>query len=136
MATLPQITLDFNRKIKLSNDGGALSSDTGGLLFREFDEKLAFSETLIKHLTLNDSRLYFLHSNENLIRQKIYQIVAGYPEDDAADHLTNDPVFTKIIGTTALASQPSLSRLYERFDSSWCLSLVEPRFTLSFKIIM
>jgi len=28
MATLPQITLNFNRKIKLSNDGGSLSSDT------------------------------------------------------------------------------------------------------------
>ncbi|GGE52391.1 hypothetical protein GCM10011391_34070 [Pullulanibacillus camelliae] len=26
MAPLPQITLDFNRRIKLSNDGGALSS--------------------------------------------------------------------------------------------------------------
>jgi hypothetical protein len=29
MATLPQITLNFNRQIKLSNDGGSLSSDTG-----------------------------------------------------------------------------------------------------------
>lgn len=30
MATLPQLTLDFNRKIKLSNHGGELSSDTYG----------------------------------------------------------------------------------------------------------
>lgn len=40
MATLSQIILDFNRKIKLSNDGGSLSSDTGEFIFREFDEKL------------------------------------------------------------------------------------------------
>ncbi|RYL88138.1 hypothetical protein [Sporolactobacillus sp. THM19-2] len=36
--TLSQITLDFkdfNRKIKLSNDGGELSSDSGQLLFKE-----------------------------------------------------------------------------------------------------
>ncbi|HHY72574.1 MAG TPA: IS1380 family transposase, partial [Bacillus bacterium] len=46
MVTLTKKTLDFNRKIKLSNDGGSLSSDTGELLFREFDEKIGFSKTL------------------------------------------------------------------------------------------
>ncbi|GGB57450.1 hypothetical protein GCM10011409_38670 [Lentibacillus populi] len=50
MATLPQITLDFNRKIKLSNDGGELSSDTGEMIFREFDEKIGFSATLAECL--------------------------------------------------------------------------------------
>lgn len=116
MATLTQKTLDFNRKIKLSNDGGSLSSDTGEFLFREFDEKIGFSKTLVQHLELNDSRAYYLHSNENLLRQKIYQLIAGYAEDDAADQLTKDPVFTQIIGIPALASQPSLSRFYPRFD--------------------
>jgi Transposase DDE domain group 1 len=117
MATLPQITLDFNRQIKLSNDGGALSSDTGGFLFKEFDEKIGFFSTLTKHLKLKDDRRYFVYSNEQLLRQKIYQIIAGYPEDDAADQLTNDPVFTQIVGTDTLASQPSLSRLFPRFDN-------------------
>lgn len=116
MATLSQFTLNFNRQIKLSNDGGSLSSDTGEFIFREFDEKIGFSKTLAKHLNLKDSRTYFIHSNENLLRQKIYQIIAGYSEDDAADQLTKDPVFTQIIGTPALASQPSLSRFFRRFD--------------------
>lgn len=116
MVTLSQFTLNFNHKIKLSNDGGALSSDTGELLFREFDEKIGFSKTVTKHLKLNDTRAYYIHSNDNLLRQKIYQIIAGYSEDDAADQLTKDPVFTQVIGTPALASQPSLSRFYSRFD--------------------
>lgn len=116
MATLPQFTLDFNRQIKLSNDGGELSSDTGEFLFREFDEKIGFSTTLAKFLKLEDKRRYYVHSNENLFRQKIYQIIAGYTEDDAADQLTKDPVFTQVIGTDALASQPSLSRFFRRFD--------------------
>jgi hypothetical protein len=116
MATLPQLTLDFNRKIKLSNDGGELSSDTGEFLFREFDEKIGFSTTLAQFLNLKDTRRYYVHSNENLLRQKIFQIIAGYTEDDAADQLTKDPVFTQIIGTDALASQPSLSRFFKRFD--------------------
>src|SRR5699024_5827642 len=45
-----------------------------------------------------------------------YQMLAGYDEDDAADQLTIDPVFTRIVGTNALASQPSLSRFFPRFD--------------------
>ncbi|PXW87165.1 DDE family transposase [Streptohalobacillus salinus] len=73
-------------------------------------KKICFSETLAKNLNLKDDRRYYFHSNENLLRQKIYQIIAGYSEDDAADQLTKDPVFTQIIGTDALASQPSLSR--------------------------
>jgi len=116
MATLPQLTLDFNRQIKLSNDGGELSSDTGEFLFREFDEKIGFSSALGQFLNLEDNRRYHVHSNENLLRQKIYQIIAGYTEDDAADQLTTDPVFTQIIDTDALASQPSLSRFFRRFD--------------------
>lgn len=39
----------------------------------------------------------------------MYQIIARYGEDDD-NQLTKDPVFTQIIGTDALASQPSLSR--------------------------
>ncbi len=116
MATLPQITMDFNRQIKLSNVGGALSSDTGEFLFREFDEKIGFFDTLFNHLKLKDERQYYAHSNENLLRQKIYQMLAGYAEDDAANQLTHDPVFMQIIGTDVLASQPSLSRLFPRFD--------------------
>ncbi|WP_186301076.1 transposase, partial [Virgibacillus sp. SK37] len=116
MATLPQLTLDFNRQIKLSNDGGSLSSDTGEFIFKEFDRKIGFLKTIAEYLHLNDERKYHYHSNEELLRQKIYQIIAGYAEDDDADQLTQDPVFTKVIETDALASQPSLSRFYTRFD--------------------
>ena len=123
MATLPQITLDFNRRIKLSNDGGSLSSDTGELVFREFDEKIGFSKTLASYLSMNDKRAFFRYSNEILLRQKIYQLIAGYHEDDAADQLTNDPVFTQVLGIDTLASQPSLSRFFGRFDHETIVQL-------------
>lgn len=116
MTTLTQKPLHFNRSIQLSSDGGALSSDTGELIFREFDEKLGFSQTIAEHLQLRDERSYWIHSNEQLLRQKIYQLIAGYHEDDAADQLTRDPVFTQVLDVPALASQPSLSRFFHRFD--------------------
>jgi hypothetical protein len=54
----------------------------------------------------------------NFNRQKIYQMIAGYSEDDAADQLTKDPVFTQTLGIPALASQPSFSRFFRRFDQT------------------
>lgn len=116
MVTLSHMTLDFNRQMKLSHDGGDLPSDTGEFLFRELDEKLGFFSTLNKHLELKDDRQYYVHSNEQLLRQEVYQMIAGYAEDDAADQLTNDPVLKQIDEVDALASQPSLSRLFPRFD--------------------
>ncbi|MEB7772168.1 IS1380 family transposase [Kurthia gibsonii] len=104
--------------IRLSYDGGDLSSDTGQLLFREFDERIGFSRTIAKHLDLQDERTYCIHTNDSLIQQKIYQLLAGYHEDDAADHLTHDPVFTHVLDKSAVASQPSLSRLFKRIDST------------------
>lgn len=118
MTTLSQKALYFNRSIKLSFDGGTLSSDTGELIIREFDETIGFSQTIAKHLHLKDERAFYIHSNEQLLQQKIYQLIAGYHEDDAADTLSHDPVFTQILGKTALASQPSLSRFFNRFDEA------------------
>jgi len=72
MATLSETALDYNRKIKLTNDGGDLSSDTSNFLFREFEEKISFFATLMKHININDTRQYYIHSNEQLLRQKIF----------------------------------------------------------------
>src|SRR5690625_3283576 len=116
MTTLTQNTLNYNKKIKLSDDGGSLSSDSGQLIIREFDEKIGFTKTLDECLTLNDDRLYYQHSNINMLRQKIYQIISGYDTDSAAQSLVEDPVFIHAIGTEALASQSSLSRLFGRFN--------------------
>src|SRR5699024_2306145 len=80
--------------------------------------KIGFFATLMKHLNINDTRQYYVHSNEQLLRQKIFQMIAAYAADDAADQLTNDPVFQEIVGTDALASQPSLSRFLDRFDAN------------------
>lgn len=57
-----QINLHFNRRIKTSNDGGSLSSNTGLLVFKEFEDKIGFSETLLKYLHVNNTCSYFIHS--------------------------------------------------------------------------
>src|SRR5699024_7069520 len=117
MTTLTQKTLDYNTQIKLSDDSGSLSSDSCQLLVREFDENLGFSTTIDKYLTLNDDRLYYKHQNINILRQKIYQMIAGYDTDSAAKSLVDDPVFTHNIATESFASQSTLSRFFNRFHA-------------------
>ena len=46
----------------------------------------------------------------------IYMIMAGYFEDDASDELTKDPVFKAVLEKSALASQPTVSRFFNRMD--------------------
>ena len=59
MTTLTQKPLHFNRSIQLSSDGGALSSDTGELICREFDEKLGLC-LYRNNLLLSKTNLYLL----------------------------------------------------------------------------
>ena len=49
--------------------------------------------------------------------QVIYQITSAYFQDDCADELTNDPVMTAILEKDRLASQPTLSRFWNRMDN-------------------
>lgn len=48
--------------------------------------------------------------------QVVYQVIAAYFQDDCADELTHDPVMTEVLGKKALASQPTLSRFWNRTD--------------------
>ena len=51
----------------------------------------------------------------------IYQIISAYFEDDCADELTIDPVFNAILEKNSLASQPTLSRFFNRMDEDTLL---------------
>jgi hypothetical protein len=61
-----------------------------------------------------------LYSVSKLIRivscRLYFQIIAAYFEDDCADELTNEPVFIEILRKEVLASQPTLSRFWNRMD--------------------
>ncbi len=48
--------------------------------------------------------------------QMLYQIISAYFEDDCADELTSDSVFNAILEKKSLASQPTLSRFFNRMN--------------------
>lgn len=112
MNSIMHDTLNFNKNISLSYDGGNLSSDTGLLIPRSFDEAIGFSELIEKAFAGNPN---FKHTQANVIKQLVYTTIAGYHNDDASDDLRDDPIFKELLGKSCLASQPTISRRINGF---------------------
>jgi Transposase DDE domain group 1 len=112
---IPQLRFSFYRKRPIHCDfsGGQITSDAGLLPLRAFDERYQLTRDLAE--TLSDPRQddRVRHHSLTLLRQRIYQIVAGYEDANDADRLRHDPLLQILadqkLGDT-LASQPTLSR--------------------------
>lgn len=118
MSIVNTLPLESNRQIKINFAGGDLSSDAGLLLIKEFACKLGFVKLLKSVFKTNDTALFRYHKDDENLWQIIYQILGAYFEDDCADELTHDPVLTAILDEKALASQPTLSRFFNRMDET------------------
>ena len=116
MSIVNTLALESNRQIKINFDGGDLSSDAGLLLIKEFVSKLDIDKLFSRSFKTNDSASFRYHTDKENLLQIIYMIIAGYFEDDASDELTNDPVFKAVLNKDALASQPTVSRFFNRMD--------------------
>ena len=116
-----QETLDFfGSPVVLEPSAGQLSSDAGLLPFRQLDERLGLTHAFAA--VLNDPRDPDLieHTNREMVRSRVYGILAGYEDQNDHDTLRTDPVFKLIAGRSpdapALASQPTLSRFENGID--------------------
>ena len=116
MSIVNTFSLQSNRQIKINFDGSDLSSDAGLLLIKEFISKLGIERLLNRSFKTNDSAVFRYHTDRDNLLQMIYMIIAGYFEDDASDELTKDPVFKAVLEKSALASQPTVSRFFNRMD--------------------
>ena len=112
-----QLGFSFLRKRKLTVDfgGGEITSDCGLLLVRQADQSLGLLEGLASCITDRRDARYTDHDLLTLLRQRIYQIVAGYEDCNDANFLRKDPALKAACGRTPsdkeLGSQPTLSRL-------------------------
>jgi Transposase DDE domain group 1 len=88
------------------------------VVLREFDERLALTCGLGKLVADGRDRRYVSHSVLDLVRQRIYQIAAGYEDTNDATFLRDDPTMRTVVDRVdrPLASQPTLSRLENAVD--------------------
>lgn len=97
MTILTTTSLESNKRVKINFDGGDLSSDAGLLLIKEFAARVGLISLVKKTFKTNDTASFRFHVDTDNLMQIIYQIIAAYFEDDCADELTNEPVFTEIL---------------------------------------
>jgi Transposase DDE domain group 1 len=108
----------FQRKLTVDFDGGAISGDAGLIVLREFDARLGLTERLRQVVRDPRDPRYVDHELVTLLRQRVYQIAAGYEDANDADLLRRDPVMQAVAGRGAdvLGSQPTHSRLENTVD--------------------
>jgi Transposase DDE domain group 1 len=112
---IPQLSFSFYRHQPILADfsGGQITSDAGLLPLRAFDQRHHLTRDLAQLLSdpRDDERVR--HDSLALLRQRLYQIVAGYEDANDADRLRHDPllqiVADQMLGNP-LGSQPTLSR--------------------------
>jgi hypothetical protein len=116
MEIINDTVLECNKYLKINFNGGDLSSDSGLLLIKEFISKIGIDTLIHRIFPTNDSARKRKHKDGENLLQMMFQQFAGYFADDCADELTDDPVYTAILEKDALASQPTLSRFFNRMD--------------------
>jgi hypothetical protein len=110
-----QATFDFgDGPIVVEPSKAQMSSDAGLLPFRQFDEHIGLTRQFAE--VLQDARVPGLidHTFLEMVRSRIYGILAAYEDQNDHDALRYDPVFKLIADRSPdddpLASQPTLSR--------------------------
>src|SRR6266851_10096299 len=79
------------KAVELDFDGGRLSSDAGVLLLKDIDDQLGFTHDLATVLTDPRDPRRIAFTCEDLLKQGVYHIVAGYEDANDAKTLRDDP---------------------------------------------
>ena len=93
--------------------GATTSSDTGFILLREIDDRFKIIDPMRDCLEDFRSPAHTKHALVQMVRQRVYQIAAGYEDCNDADFLRIDPALRLALGQDHQvgASQSMLSRL-------------------------
>ena len=100
--------------VAVAFDAPDVSSDGGWLLLANLDREIGLTDRLANCLEDPRDPSKVQHSLREQLRQRVYQIAAGYEDVNDADTLRRDPLLKTVLGRTPsdvdLSSQPTLSR--------------------------
>ena len=81
-------------------DGGAITSDGGGLLLREVEGRSGIIARFSRGFTDHRDPDLIQHTLEELIRQRVYGLCLGYEDLNDHDDLRHDPLLAVLVGKT------------------------------------
>ena len=107
------------KTVALDCDGGRLSSDAGLVLLKDIDEQLGLTRALAAALSESRDARRIRFTLEDLLKQRILQIAAGYEDANDANTLRYAPSFKLLLDRlpetgAPLASQPTIARFENR----------------------
>jgi hypothetical protein len=112
----------FNKEVVADFAGGRITSDAGGLLLRELDQRYRLAEHAAQCLHDPRESHKVKHDLLTLVRQRLFAIALGYEDNNDAATLAKDPACKIMAGRAPetsedLASQPTLSRFENRVNA-------------------
>ena len=124
----PQVLDFFGIALVIEPSPGQLSSDAGLLPIRQFDDRIGLTRAFAG--ALDDPRDPDLteHTFLEMVRSRVYGILAGYEDQNDHDTLRADPVFKLVADRSPedadLASQPTLWSGSHQAGRTW-IGIVE-----------
>jgi len=104
-----------DKKLEVDFDGGEVTSDAGLLFLREVDKQIGVVRRVAEALHDHRHPGYVQHEIELLVRQRVFQILAGYEDGNDCTDLRHDAMMKIVcdkrpLSDAPLASQPTMSR--------------------------
>jgi hypothetical protein len=124
----------FSKEVVADFTGGSLTSDAGGLVLREIDQRYRLTEKATSCLRDDRDPRRVTHDLKTILRQRLFSIALGYEDNNDAATLAQDPALKLMAGKLPeagdLASQPTLCRFENKVSakdlrrlSDWLLDL-------------
>jgi hypothetical protein len=106
----------FSRQVVARFDGGAITTDSGGLLLREVDRRLNLLPRLAECFLDARNPVFVEHSVQELVSQRVYGLALGYEDLNDHEQLRQDPLMRVLAGKadvedSPLAGKSTLNRL-------------------------
>ncbi len=104
------------REIRAQFDGGAITSDGGGLLLREVEKRVGILRQFAACFTDYRNPDLIEHKVEEMVAQRVYGLALGYEDLNDHEELRNDPLLAVLVekadpSSQVLAGKSTLNRL-------------------------
>jgi hypothetical protein len=86
------------REVVARFDGGVITSDGGGVLLREVEQRAGIARQFAACFTDHRNPALIEHSVEELVAQRVYGLALGYEDLNDHDDLRRDPLLATLVG--------------------------------------
>ena len=105
----------WSRSVVARFDGGRITSNAGGLLLRQVDDRIGLLRRLNSCFLDGRDRKRVRHSVQEMLAQRVYGLALGYEDLNDHEQLRQDPLLMLLAGSAeadqALAGKSTLNRL-------------------------